>query len=124
MGIDPKLEALTEKVLGAAFAVSNTLGHGFLEAVYQNALCEELAEQGVLVQKERTFPVHYKGKNVGVYIADIVVEDRIIVELKAVETLAPAHAAQVLNYLKASGLPVGLLLNFGKPRIQVKRLLQ
>lgn len=118
----PSLNALTKKVIGAAFTVSNTLGHGFLELVYRNALSEELALNGIEVQREKQFPVHYRGKQVGIYIADLVIHDVVIVELKAVMALAPAHAAQVLNYLKASRLPVGLLLNFGSPRLEVRRL--
>lgn len=74
------------------------------------------------VQREKQFPVYYRGKQVGIYIADLVIHDVVIVELKAVTTLAPAHAAQLLNYLKASQLPVGLLLNFGSPRLEVRRL--
>lgn len=121
--MDPRLEAVTERVIGSAFVVSNTLGHGFLESVYRNALFEELLAAGMAVTKEHSFPVSYKGKRVGVYVADLVIEECVIVELKAVAALAPVHAAQVLNYLKASGLSVGLLLNFGTPRIELRRVL-
>lgn len=120
---DPRLDSLTEAVIGAAFTVSNALGHGFLEAVYKNALAEELAFIGHRAIKERPFPVHYRGAQVGLYVADIVVNDILVVELKVVDALAQAHRAQLLNYLRASGLPVGLLMNFGRPRLDVKRVI-
>src|SRR4051812_40336467 len=107
--IDPRLDGLTEQIIGAAFAVSNGLGHGFLEIVYKNAL--ELEARGLFVRKEQSFPVYYREVQVGYYVADLVVEGLVIVELKALEGLVQSHAAQVLNYLKASRLPVGLLLN-------------
>lgn len=122
-GLDPCLHALTESIIGAAFAVSNTLGHGFLEAVYKNALAEEVLARGLSVVRETPFDIHYRGVKVGRYIADLVVEQSVIVELKAVELLSTAHTLQLLNYLKASSLPVGLLMNFGKPRIEFKRVL-
>jgi GxxExxY protein len=118
-----RLDHLTEAIIGAAFAVSNALGHGFLEIVYKNALVEELACQGFTVTKEKQYPVLYRGKTVGNYVADIVVEDSVIVELKAIEQLAPTHRAQLLNYLKAGNLPVGLLLNFGTAKLQIKRVI-
>lgn len=120
---EPGLNALTERIIGAAFAVANALGHGFLEAVYRNALFEELSIIGVAVRKEQPFPVHYRGRQVGLYVADLVVEDRVIVELKAIDGLAQSHAAQVLNYLKASTLPLGLLLNFGRPKLEIRRVM-
>jgi GxxExxY protein len=123
VSIDPALEAITEKIIGCAFAVSRNLGHGFLEAVYKNALDLELTACGLSVAKERPFSVRYRGQPVGTYVADLVVDDAVIVELKAVSAISPAHGAQVLNYLKASGLPVGLLLNFGAPRVEVRRVL-
>ncbi|TNC94235.1 MAG: hypothetical protein FD119_3277, partial [Stygiobacter sp.] len=121
--IPSHLDALTETIIGAAFTVANDLGHGFLEAVYRNALIEELTFQGLSVAKEKSYPVFYRQKQVGHYCADIVVENTVIIELKAVETLSPAHRAQLLNYLKASTLPIGLLLNFGTSKIQMKRVL-
>jgi len=123
INIEPTLEALSEKIIGSAFAVSTTLGHGFLEAVYRNALSIELAVCGLDIQKEKSFPIHYRGEKIGNYIADIVVNDCVVVELKATEALAMQHTAQVLNYLKVSRIPVGLLLNFGKARLEVKRVL-
>ena len=121
--LGPEFDALTERIIGAAFAVSNALGHGFLEIVYRNALCEELSSNGLRVAKEKQFAVLYNGKEVGRYAADIVVVDRVIVELKAVERLVQVHGAQVLNYLKAAGLGVGLLLNFGAPQVEIKRII-
>lgn len=114
---------MAEQVIAAAFAVSNALGHGFLEVVYRNALVEELVARDIHGIIEKSYPVHYRGKVVGRYTADLVVEDAVIVELKAIEALAKVHHIQVLNYLKASGLPVGLLFNFGLPKIQIKRVL-
>lgn len=122
--IDDRLDDLTQHIIGAAYAVSNALGHGFLEAVYRNALVEELLGQGIAVTKEKSYPVIYRDKQVGQYSADIVVEDLVILELKAVDGLVQAHRAQLLNYLKASGLPVGLLLNFGTAKMQVKRVIR
>ena len=118
-----ELDALTEKILASAFAVSSTLGNGFLETVYKNALVEELQSSNCRVAAEKLFRVHYRGKVVGNYVADLVAADRVIIELKAIDTLTRAHQAQLLNYLKASDLPVGLLLNFGQPSLQVKRIL-
>ncbi len=121
--IDPELDGLTEKIIGAAFKVSRALGHGFLEMVYKNALRLELLSAGLHVVQEKPFPVRYRGEQVGMYVADIVVNDRVIVELKVADTLSAAHSAQVLNYLKASRAPVGLLFNFGKSRVEVKRVI-
>ena len=121
--LHPRLDELTERIIGAAFAVSNALGHGFLEVVYRNALVEELAAQGITVQKEKPFSISYRGKQVGFYTADIVVEESVIIELKAVDALAAPHRAQLLNYLKASGLPVGLLFNFGTSKLQMRRVI-
>lgn len=82
---DPGLNALTERIIGAAFTAANALGHGFLEIVYRNALFEELSLNGIAVRKEQPFPVHYRDRQVGLYMADLVVEDRVIVELKAID---------------------------------------
>ncbi len=114
---------ITSIIIGAAFAVSNTLGHGFLEAIYKNALAEELLAHGLSVSKEKSFPVFYRGKQMGFYVADLIIDDRVIVELKAVDQLVEAHRAQLINYLKASDLKVGLLFNFGRPKIEVRRVL-
>lgn len=118
-----EMEALTEKIIGAALAVSSTLGHGFLEAVYQKALLHELRQRSLAAQSHASFRVHYKGLDVGCYYADLIVERSVIVELKTVRSLMPIHVGQVVNYLKASGLPVGLLFNFAKPKLEWRRVL-
>lgn len=115
--------AATKAILGAAFEVSNQLGHGFLEALYRRALLKELAHRGLNAEQEIPFPVNYRGELIGNYIADLVVEGCVIVELKAVETIVPAHVSQVLNYLRASGFRTGMLLNFGQERVQYRRIL-
>lgn len=114
-------ESLTEKILGGAFKVHNALGYGFLEKVYENALTVELTRTGVSVEQQKTIPVHYEGVVVGNYLADIVVGGRVILEIKAARQSDPAHEAQLLNYLKATGLRVGLLFNFGRSKLQYKR---
>jgi len=113
---------LTEKILGASFNVLNSLGAGFLEKVYENALALELRKQGLLVECQKPYSVKYEGAVVGEYQADVVVAGKIIVECKAVTNLDPIHEAQLMNYLKASGLRVGLLVNFGRPKLQYRRL--
>ena len=112
---------LTEKIIGAAFKVQNTLGAGFLEKVYENALAVELRKCGLAVESQKPFPVRYEGTVVGDYQADLVVAGKAIVECKAVAALDPIHEAQIINYLKASGLRVGLLINFGRPKLQHRR---
>lgn len=121
--IDPVIEKLTESIIGAAFDVSNALGHGFLESVYRKAMLKQLSLAGLKAAQEVPYRIIYCGEDVGHYLADLVVEGKVVVELKAVEALTAAHRAQTLNYLKASRLPVGLLLNFGTPRVEIKRVL-
>lgn len=116
-----KKDELTEKILGAAFNVQNTLGCGFLEKVYENALVIELTRQQIAVEQEKPLRVCYRGAVVGEYLADLVVAERVIVEGKAVVQLEPVHEAQLLNYLKATSIRVGLLLNFGRPRLPYRR---
>jgi GxxExxY protein len=113
---------LTEKILGAALKVQNTLGAGFLEEVYENALSIELRKCGLSVESQKTFPVQYEGTVVGNYQADLVVSARVVVECKAVSNLDSVHEAQLMNYLKASGIRVGLLINFARPKLQYRRL--
>jgi len=115
-------DSLTENVLGAVFEVSNTLGSGFLEKVYERALLRELAVRGIRAAAQNSFIATYKGHNVGEYIVGILVEDVLMVELKCVEHFANEHTAQCLNYLRASGLTVCLLINFQKPRVEWKRI--
>jgi len=109
-------------VLAAVFEVSNTLGAGFLEQVYQRALLKELALRGIRAVGEASFPVTYKGSHVGEYYADILVEDELVVELKCIDRFAPEHMAQCLNYLRASGRNLCLLVNFQKPTVEWKRI--
>ncbi len=110
---DGKHADLTGKIIGAFFKVYNTLGYGFNEKVYENALAIELRKAGLEAVKQQEIVVYYDGENVGDYRADIVVNDVVIVELKAMRELAEEHEAQLLNYLKATTIEVGLLLNFG-----------
>ena len=116
------VNALTEAVLGAAYEVSNTLGAGFLEKLYERALVAELALQGISAQSQTTYPVRYKGSLIGEYRPDLVVQDRLIVEVKCVDRFASIHLAQCLSYLQASGLTLALLLNFQHPRVQCRRV--
>jgi len=113
---------ITEKILGCCFEVINELGAGFLESVYENALVIALREKGLRVEQQPPLKVMFRERCVGEFFADLVVEEIVIVELKAVKTLAPEHMAQTINYLKATGLPVGLLVNFGTARLEYKRL--
>ena len=117
-----KLNPITEKIIGCAYTVSNTLGAGFLEKVYENALAHELRKAALKVHQQHPIKVWYDGILAGEYTADLIVEDSILVELKTVKTLEEAHHAQCINYLKATGLHLCLLLNFGKPRLEIKRL--
>ena len=119
-----ELDSLTERVLGAVFEVANTLGAGFLEKVYQRALLRELGLRGIRATAEASFTVTYKGHSVGEYFADLFVEDVLVVELKCVERLSSEHTAQCLNYLRASGRIVCLLLNFQKPKVEWKLIVQ
>ena len=104
---------ITGKIIKAFFKVYNTLGYGFLEKVYENGLILELEEMGLNAVKQHPIKVFYNGKEIGEYFADIIVENSVIIELKAVDKLADIHEAQLLNYLKATNIEVGLLLNFG-----------
>ena len=115
-------EALTRRIIGAAMEVHNTLGSGFLEKVYENALVLELRASGLRVEQQRAVSVCYKGQTVGDYVADLLVEDTVVVELKTVEALTAIHKAQLINYLKAGCVRVGLLFNFHAPKLQWERL--
>lgn len=114
-------EELTEKIIGSAFDVANSLGCGFLEKVYENALALDLREKGFCVKQQYPIEVYYKEHVVGEYIADLLVNDEIIIELKATKEIADIHKAQVINYLRATGIKVGLLLNFGNPKLEFRR---
>ena len=112
---------LTEKIIGACIEVSNELGVGFLESVYEKALLIALGEKGLKAKEQAPLEVRFRNRIVGEFYADILVENIVIIELKAVTTLKPEHEAQLINYLKASGKHIGLLVNFGKPKLEWKR---
>ena len=112
---------VTSAIVAACFEVANELGHGFLESVYQKALVIALRSRRLAAEANVPLQVSYHGHVVGEFFADILVEDKVIVELKVAKALAPEHQAQLINYLKASGLEVGLLINFGTPRLECKR---
>ena len=115
-----KYVELTEQIINCAFEVHKILGIGFLEKVYENSMLEELKSRGLKAESQRGITVKYKDTVVGDYFADVVVEDIIIVELKALDKLNDIHELQIKNYLKATGIEVGLLINFGKS-VEVKR---
>lgn len=116
------LDQITERVIGCVHQVSNGLGCGFLEKVYENALAVELSQAGLKVAQQQKIEVRYKGVLVGEYIADLVAEDSVIIEVKAAKALEQVHVAQCLNYLKATGYHVCLLINFGTPKAGIKRI--
>ena len=112
---------LTSKIIGCAYKVYNTLGFGFLESVYEKCMLIELARIGVQAQQQYPITVLYEGHVVGEFVADLWVEDAVIVELKSVRAIAQAHEVQLVNYLKATGKDVGLVVNFGESKVEVKR---
>ena len=114
---------LTESIIGCGYRVHNTLGTGFLEKVYENALVHELRKNQHHVNQQCPITVWYDGIAVGDYVADLIVDHQVLIELKAVTTLERVHIAQCLNYMRASNMRVGLLLNFSPSRLQIKRLL-
>ena len=119
-----ELDELTEKIIGCVFAVSNTLGCGFLEKVYENTLAQEFRKRDIQFSQQHPIQIRYDSVIVGDYVADFLVEENVLVELKVVKDLDDVHVAQCLNYLKATGISVCLLLNFGKPKVTVKRVVQ
>ena len=116
------IDAKTERIIGAAFQVSNTLGCGFLEKVYENALAYELRKHGYQVEQQFYINVRYDNVVVGQYVADLLVDNEVLVEIKAIKCFDDIHVAQCLNYLKATGKTICLLLNFGSPKVEVKRI--
>jgi len=114
-------EELTQKIIGCAMKVHGTLGSGFLESVYQNALAHELRKAGIQVQCEKKIQVTYDGIVVGDFAADMLINDLVLIENKAVQVLTVAHEVQLVNYLTATGIDIGLLLNFGAARLEFKR---
>lgn len=119
---DLNLNKISELIINCAFTVSNTLGCGFLEKVYENAMVIELGKRGLFVKQQYPLNVYYDNKVVGDYFADIFVNNEIIVELKTVDSINAIHEAQLLNYLKASNKKLGLIINFNKPKVQIKRM--
>lgn len=115
-------QELTREIIAAAFEVHQKLGRGFLEKVYENAMVIELTSRGCKVVQQAPIEVRYKNETAGTYYADLLVDDLVVCELKAADAISPAHQAQLLNYLKATGIKVGLLLNFGPKRVDVKRM--
>jgi GxxExxY protein len=114
-------EQLTKSIIGCAYKVYNTLGCGFLESVYESSLLIELSESGIVARPQVPLDVYYREAAVGRFFADIIVEDAVIIELKAVDDLAKIHEVQLVNYLVATGKPVGLLINFGPNGVVVRR---
>ncbi len=115
-------EKLTEKIIGSAFEVINEMGSGFNEKVYENSLVVAASQNGLSVSAQHPIKVMFRGVCVGEFFADVLIEEKVIVELQAVKALLPEHEAQVINYLNATGYEVGLLINFGNPRLEFKRL--
>ena len=116
-------DAVIRAVIGAAYEVSNVLGAGFLEKVYERALTRELSARGLAVRSQVSYPVIYKGNCVGAYVADLLVENQVLVELKCVDCFSNEHLAQCINYLKASHVRLALLINFQRPKVQWKRVI-
>ena len=121
---EDQLNAISEKIIGAAYTVGNKLGCGFLEKVYENALAYELRKVGLSVEAQKPLAVRYEDIVVGEYFADLLVQNALLVELKTVNGFADNHKAQCLNYLHAVRLPLCLLINFGRPRVEVKRIFE
>jgi len=117
-------EEITEKIIGAAYKVHNTMGGGFLESVYEQCMLIELQKAGLAVENQKSIHVYYEDALVGEFVADLLVEDTVIVELKAVRQIALAHEIQLVNYLAATGKDIGLILNFGARKVEVRRKLR
>lgn len=113
---------LSYQIMGAIFEVHKELGPGFLESVYEKALLLELTSRGMKVDVEKVFDLTYKGKKIGTHRLDLIIEDKIVVELKTVERFAPPHTAQLLSYLKASGHRLGILVNFSRAKVESRRV--
>jgi len=122
MSVDDEINDLSNKVIGAAFEISNVLGAGFLEKVYENALNIELNNRKIKAQQQAPLKVYYKGELVGDYFAGILVENKLIIEIKTVKEFDSIHLAQCINYLKITGLKLCLLINFSKPKVEIKRI--
>ena len=116
-----EIDQLTEKIIGCAMKVHRTLGHGFLESVYHRSMEIELTGTGILFESEKRLNVFYESRIVGHFAADLFISDQLIIELKAIESLAKIHEVQLVNYLVATGIETGLLLNFGARSLEVRR---
>ena len=121
--LNNSINELTEIVIGCAFNVSNTLGAGFLEKVYENALKIEILKNQLNVVQQCPIKVYYENQVVGDYIADLIINDEIIIELKVAKNIDEIHQAQLLNYLKATRKKLGLIINFGNPKVEIKRMI-
>lgn len=121
---EDELNKVSETIIGCAYAVGNALGNGFLEKVYENALAHEINKKQLDVKQQYPIEVIYDGVIVGQFVADLLIENKILVELKTVKGIDEIHLAQCLNYLKATALPLCLLVNFGKPRVEIRRVFQ
>jgi GxxExxY protein len=119
-----ELNRITKKIIGCAYAVGRILKFGYLEKVYENALANEISDAGLKVQQQKAIEVKYKGKTVGDFVADLLVEEKVLVELKTAKAIDEAHIAQCLNYLTSTGLKICLLINFGEQEIEIKRLVK
>ncbi len=117
-----EINKITETIIGCAFKVGNALGCGFLEKVYENALAYEIRKNSLETEQQKEIKVYYDNVEVGNYDADVLVEGKVLIELKAVKNLDDVHRAQCLNYLKATGIKLCLLINFGNPRVEIKRI--
>jgi len=115
---------LSYQIMAAIFDVHKALGPGFLERIYKRALVEELTNRGLKVEEEKMFPVIYNDKNIGTHRLDIVIEDKVVIELKAVDRFSVHHGAQLKSYLKASGMKLGMLVNFSKNKVEYRRVLR
>jgi len=119
-----EFKELTEKVIACSYRVYNKMGAGFLESVYEKCLVIELRKAGLLVETQKAIQVYYDNELVGDFIADMIINDTIILELKAIKQIAKAHEVQLVNYLVATGKSVGLLINFGEEKVEIKRKLR
>jgi GxxExxY protein len=113
---------LSYQIMGAAFEVHNELGPGFLEQLYEKAMMHELTRRGIPFERQRSVAISYKGEQIGTHILDLVVDGRVVLELKAVTELMPIHKQQTLSYLKATGIKLGILINFGCPQVKYERI--
>jgi len=117
-----RYEEITDRILATAFDVCNELGSGFLESVYEKSLLIALRQNGLSAESQVSIDVNFRDQNVGHFVADIIVEKKVLIELKTVDKLVSKHIAQVLNYLKATGIEIGLLINFGNSKLEYRRL--